>query len=132
MTIKRGTKIKAHALNVKRVYAPAENEDGLRVLVDRLWPRGIARDKARIHLWLKEIAPSNDLRRRFHGKLGKWSEFKAAYVRELGREPARIHANELIERLRKTPVTLLYAARNEDANNAIVLKDWLLARCSDM
>jgi uncharacterized protein YeaO (DUF488 family) len=111
-----------HPLRLKRVYAPAEDGDGFRVLVDRLWPRGIAKNKARIDLWLKDVAPSDDLRRRFHGETTKWREFVAAYDRELRKEPARAAAEILRERARSEPVTLLYAARDEEHNNAVALK----------
>jgi uncharacterized protein YeaO (DUF488 family) len=112
-------------LHIKRVYEPAAEEDGLRVLVDRLWPRGIAKEKARIDLWLKDVAPSDALRRRFHGNPSKWKEFVAAYSRELEEEPAKTAAAGLRERLRTQPVTLLYAARDETHNNAVALKSWL-------
>jgi uncharacterized protein YeaO (DUF488 family) len=125
---KRRAGAKGHALSVKRVYAPPEDGDGLRVLVDRLWPRGVTKEKARIDLWLKEIAPSHELRKRFHGHPALWDEFKAAYARELTQEPAQLHVTEILERLRETPVTLLYAAKDEDRNNAVALRDWLLAR----
>jgi uncharacterized protein YeaO (DUF488 family) len=112
-------------VRIKRVYEPAAEEDGLRVLVDRLWPRGIAKEKARIDLWLKAVAPSDALRRRFHGNPSKWKEFVAAYSRELEEEPAKTAAAGLRERLRTQPVTLLYAARDETHNNAVALKSWL-------
>src|SRR5204863_9253376 len=73
-----------HQIRIKRVYKPPDDEDGVRVLVDRLWPRGLSREKARIDLWLKEIAPSNTLRRRFHGNPAGWENFKTAYYAELG------------------------------------------------
>jgi uncharacterized protein YeaO (DUF488 family) len=79
---------------------------------------------------LKEIAPSPELRKRFHRNPDLWDEFKAAYGRELTQEPARLPVNEILERLRETPVTLLYAARDEDRKNAGALRDWLLARRS--
>ena len=110
---------------IKRVYAPATADDGLRVLVDRLWPRGIAKEKARIDLWLKDIAPSEALRRRFHGDPSKWPEFVAAYDGELRREPASTAVASLREHLRSQSVTLLYAARDETHNNAVALKAWL-------
>jgi uncharacterized protein YeaO (DUF488 family) len=72
-----------HQLRIKRVYKPPEDADGVRVLVDRLWPRGLSKERARIDLWLKEIAPSNTLRRLFHGNPESWEEFKAAYYAEL-------------------------------------------------
>jgi len=115
----------AHRFRIKRVYAPVATDDGLRVLVDRLWPRGIAKEKARIDLWLKDIAPSQALRRRFHGDPSKWREFVAAYDGELRREPASTAVASLRQHLRSRPVTLLYAARDETHNNAVALKDWL-------
>ena len=123
MTAARG-KTTAH-LRVKRVYAPAAENDGFRVLVDRLWPRGIAKEKAHIDLWLKDVEPSDTLRRRFHGHPAQWSEFVTAYARELAQEPAKAAAELLRERIRREPVTLLYAARDEVHNNAIALKEWL-------
>jgi len=108
---------------LKRVYQRAATGDGTRILVDRLWPRGIAKDKARIDLWLKEIAPSQALRKRFHGKPDEWDAFRAAYAAEL--ENAEAAVNELRDRLRNGPVTLLYAARDERRNNAVALKEWL-------
>ena len=95
------------------------------MLVDRLWPRGIAKEKARIDLWLKDIAPSDALRRRFHGDSSKWPEFVAAYDSELRREPASTAVASLREHLHSQPVTLLYAARDETHNNAVALKAWL-------
>jgi uncharacterized protein YeaO (DUF488 family) len=116
------------AFRTKRIYEPAAEDDGLRVLVDRLWPRGIAKEKARIDLWLKDIAPSDALRRRFHGDSTKWREFVGAYGAELAQEPARTAAAGLRERLASGPVTLLYAARDETHNNAVALKEWLERR----
>ena len=84
-TAKRRT---SRAFRIKRVYEPAARDDGLRVLVDRLWPRGIAKDKAHIDQWLKDVAPSDALRKRFHGDPEMWNEFVAAYGRELAQEPA--------------------------------------------
>jgi uncharacterized protein YeaO (DUF488 family) len=74
-------------LSIKRVYQPPGNEDGVRVLVDRLWPRGLSRERAQIDLWLKEIAPSDALRRRYHGDPAAWEEFKTAYYAELKQPP---------------------------------------------
>jgi len=112
-------------IKLKRVYEAPNESDGVRILVDRLWPRGIAREKARIDLWLKDIAPSNALRRRFHGKPEDWDEFCASYFVELEDDTPRAAAKELFNFLRKGPVTLIYAARNEDRNNAVALKKWL-------
>jgi uncharacterized protein YeaO (DUF488 family) len=111
-----------HPFRVKRVYEPAEDDDGFRVLVDRLWPRGISKEKARIDLWLKDVAPSDDLRRRFHGEPAEWKEFVAAYAKELQAEPARTAARDLRDRAHRETATLLYAARDEEHNNAVALK----------
>lgn len=112
-------------LALKRVYTPPDAGDGTRILVDRLWPRGIARDRARIDLWLKDIAPSDALRKRFHGKPDDWEAFCAAYFAELEDLAAQAAAKHLLDRLRKGPVTLLYAARDEHRNNAVALRAWL-------
>jgi len=119
---------KATGLRVKRVYEPAAADDGCRVLVDRLWPRGLSKAKARIDWWLKDVAPSDALRHSFHGHPEKWKEFVAAYRRELGKEPAKSAAAALFERARSEPVTLLYAARDEEHNNAVALRDRLERR----
>ncbi len=112
-------------LRIKRVYQAPATEDGVRVLVDRLWPRGLSRERAQIDLWLKEIAPSDALRRRFHGDPAGWEDFKAAYYTELEQAPAQSTVRELFDRLRREPVTLLFAARDESRNNAVALKEWL-------
>ena len=95
------------------------------MLVDRLWPRGVAKEKARIDLWLKDVAPSDALRHLVHGDPTKWDEFVTAYARELAKEPAKTAAADLRKRARSQPITLLYAARNETHNNAVALKSWL-------
>ena len=114
-----------HRVMIKRVYEPAAKDDGQRVLVDRLWPRGISREKAHIDLWLKDVSPSDALRKEFHGHPDKWDEFVAAYALELAQEPAAGAANELRSLTRKGRVTLLYAAKDEKHNNAVALKQWL-------
>jgi uncharacterized protein YeaO (DUF488 family) len=114
-----------HQLRIKRVYKPPDDGDGVRVLVDRLWPRGLSKERARIDLWLKEIAPSNPLRRLFHGDPTGWEEFKAAYYAELGQPAAQSAVRILRDRLTREPVTLLFAARDEARNNAVALKEWL-------
>ena len=114
-----------HQLRIKRVYKPPDDEDDVRVLVDRLWPRGLSRERAQIDLWLKEIAPSDTLRRRFHGDPAGWEAFKTAYYAEI-REPVALSAiQSLLDRLSREPVTLLFAARDETQNNAVALKEWL-------
>lgn len=112
---------------VKRVYEEPAPDDGQRVLVDRLWPRGVSKEKARLDLWLKDVAPSDELRRRFHGEAETWDEFVEAYARELEREPARSAAARLRELADGGPVTLLFASKDESHNNAVALRDWLAA-----
>ena len=114
-----------HQLRVKRVYKPPDESDGVRVLVDRLWPRGLSRERAQIDLWLKEISPSDTLRRLFHSDPAGWEEFKTAYYAELERATAQAAVRDLLERLTREPVTLLFAARDETRNNAVALKEWL-------
>ena len=118
----------ADRVAVKRVYAPASPQDGTRILVDRLWPRGVSKDKAKIDIWLKDIAPSDGLRRRVHGGQAAWDAFVVDYGRELAQEPGASAASELLTRIGREPVTLLYAARNETQNNAVALKHWLLGK----
>jgi uncharacterized protein YeaO (DUF488 family) len=115
----------ARRFRLKRVYQPAAEDDGFRVLVDRLWPRGVTKQKARVDLWLKDIAPSDALRRRFHGDRTNWREFVVAYRQELKREPAKSAVANLCEQIKHGHVTLLYATRDEAQNNAVALKDWL-------
>ena len=105
---------------LKRVYDIPADEDRMRVLVDRLWPRGLTKDKARIDLWLKDIAPSDALRREFHAQPGRWNEFRSAYASEL--EGSEVLA-QLRTLCRKRRVTLLYASKDEVHNNAVALRD---------
>src|SRR5947209_9556209 len=115
----------ARDFKIKRVYEPAADEDSFRVLVDRLWPRGIRKDNAKIDLWAKDIAPSDALRREFHGHPEHWQAFVRSYRNELSQEPATSAARDLQARRKRGPVTLLYAARDEEHNNAVALKAWL-------
>jgi len=110
---------------IKRIYEAPDARDGTRILVDRLWPRGISRDKARIDLWLKDIAPSDALRKRFHGHPDEWDAFRVAYYVELNSAAAREATAIVIERLKAGLVTLLYAARDEHRNNAVALRMWM-------
>jgi len=112
-------------ISVKRIYEKPAKDDGARILVDRLWPRGIAKAKAKLDLWLKEIAPSDDLRKRFHGHPDEWAAFKRAYFAELKKPEAKAVIKELRRHLRAGPVTLLYAAKDEEHNNAVALLAWL-------
>lgn len=111
---------------MKRVYDPPEAEDGSRVLVDRLWPRGARKDEARLTLWLKEIAPSDDLRRWFGHDPARFAEFSRRYRAELGANKDAV--GRLKELLKEGPLTLLYAAHDEEHNNARVLADYLKGR----
>jgi uncharacterized protein YeaO (DUF488 family) len=110
-------------LVVRRVYEAPSAADGTRILVDRLWPRGIAKNK--VDLWLKDIAPSDASRRRFHGKMDDWEAFRAAYFVELESAAAQAAARTVFECLARGTVTLLYAARDERRNNAVALRAWL-------
>jgi uncharacterized protein YeaO (DUF488 family) len=120
----------AKPIKLKRVYEAPAASDGTRILVDRLWPRGIAKDRAKVDLWLKAIAPSDALRKRFHGHPEDWDEFRAAYAAELKGEAAQEAVTALRGHLRKGTVTLLYAARDEAHNNTVALKQWLGRRRS--
>jgi uncharacterized protein YeaO (DUF488 family) len=112
-------------VHIKRVYEPVAEDDGFRVLVDRLWPRGLTKEKAHVDLWLKDIAPSNALRHLVHDDPSQWNEFVAGYKRELAADPAKSAAATLRELIGSRKVTLVYGARNEAHNNAVALKDWL-------
>jgi uncharacterized protein YeaO (DUF488 family) len=108
-------------IRIKRVYELAGEEDGFRILVDRLWPRGISKEKAKVDLWLKEVAPSNKLRKWFSHDPAKWSEFKKRYAEELASKQALLMEIRQMEKEKGT-VTLLYSARDVERNNAVALK----------
>jgi uncharacterized protein YeaO (DUF488 family) len=110
-------------LKIKRVYDAPDPADGVRVLVDRLWPRGLSKEKADVHHWLKEIAPTNELRHWFGHDPEKWPEFRSRYLQEL--ESQRPLLEELAQMAAKGTVTLLYAAHDEEHNNAVVLRERL-------
>ncbi|MGA3196231.1 MAG: DUF488 family protein [Terriglobales bacterium] len=111
---------------LKRVYEPAAAADGVRVLVDRLWPRGLTKEKAAVKFWLRDLAPSNELRQWFHANPDSWTLFRKRYLKELA-APAATAAVEKLHDLAeaKRNLTLLYASRNETKNNATVLKELL-------
>src|SRR5258708_37301812 len=110
---------------LKRVYEAPDAAGGTRILVDRLWPRGLSKVKARVDLWLKDIAPSDALRKRLPGHPDDWDAFLAAYFVELGGAAAQAATETIFERCRNGPVTLIYAARDEHRNNAVALGMWL-------
>ncbi|NII69120.1 DUF488 family protein, N3 subclade [Microbacterium ulmi] len=112
-------------LKVKRVHDDASPGDGFRVLVDRLWPRGLTKERAAVGLWAKDAAPSTELRRAFHGGGMSWDEFEAAYRAELAANPA---VAELREAVARHPVaTLLYGVHDPARNHAVILREALLA-----
>jgi len=111
---------------IKRVYEPALRTDGTRVLVDRLWPRGRARASAAIDEWLRDLAPSHDLRRWFHARPDHWQDFRKRYLKELSQPEAEDSLLKLYKLVHKRKrLTLLYASKNETHNNAVVLKELL-------
>lgn len=111
------------SIAVKRAYDRPAKSDGTRVLVDRVWPRGVTKDQAGIDLWLKEIAPSAELRQWFAHDPAKWLTFKSRYFKELqGNKEAVAQLTALI---RKDKVTLIYGAKNQDCNNAVALREYL-------
>lgn len=110
---------------LKRAYDAAAPEDGTRVLVERLWPRGVSKEQARVDLWLREVAPSTELRRWYGHDPEKWEEFRRRYLAELDGEPQRAGLARLREVARAGPVTLIIAARDVEHSNAVVLRDLL-------
>jgi uncharacterized protein YeaO (DUF488 family) len=111
---------------VKRVYEPVSRSDGVRVLVDRLWPRGLTKEAAAVQHWLRDLAPSNELRRWYHANPGAWAQFRRRYMKEL----ASPEASAAVEKLYSLAsgnkkITLLYASRMEARNNATALKEHL-------
>ncbi|MEZ4377213.1 MAG: DUF488 domain-containing protein [Gemmatimonadales bacterium] len=113
-------------ISIKRAYEPPDISDGHRFLIDRLWPRGIPRTELRIEAWLRDLAPSNALRRAFGHEPAKWSEFRKAYLAELRAVPPGVQ--QLLEAARTGPVTLVYGARDERHNNAVVVREYLNRR----
>ncbi len=111
-------------IRVKRIYAPVEEEDGLRVLVDRLWPRGVKKETARLDLWAKQIAPTTDLRKWFAHDPAKFAEFRERYLRELAINSEAARA--ILDQAGDRPLTLLHAARDDIHNHAVVLREYLV------
>jgi uncharacterized protein YeaO (DUF488 family) len=110
-------------IKLKRVYEKPSRDDGLRVLVERLWPRGLSKERAKVDLWLKEVAPSPELRKWFGHDPARWVEFQERYFKELAVNADAI--KQLRQRSRRGTVTLVYAARDEQHNGALALKRYL-------
>jgi uncharacterized protein YeaO (DUF488 family) len=111
---------------LKRVYEKATRADGTRVLVDRLWPRGLSKENARVHAWLRDLAPSDGLRQWFHANPEAWLQFRKRYLKELMRPETEASLEQLHGLASKNRrVTLLFASKNEVRNNAVVLKELL-------
>lgn len=114
-------------INIKRIYDIPDNSDGYRVLVDRLWPRGISKEKAMIDYWAKEIAPTTEIRKEFGHEISRWNDFKKNYIQEL--QTKNNILNDFWKSINSKPkVTLLYGAKDTVHNNAAVLKEFLTAR----
>ncbi len=114
------------SIQIKRAYEPASPKDGIRVLVDRLWPRGISKDKLKLDAWMKDIAPSTELRQWFHHDVANWAEFEKRYFKELSSHPEQV--DELRKQAERHTVTLVYGARDETHNDAVALKKYLERR----
>lgn len=115
-------------IQTKRVYEPYEASDGYRVLVDRLWPRGLTKERVHYDCWEKALAPSNEVRRAFGHKAQNWAAFQKAYTAELDANPAAAAFADELAKGSHPKVTLLYGAKNTAMNQAVVLREWLLER----
>lgn len=113
-------------VGIKRIYEPAVKGDGYRILVDRLWPRGVSKVAARIDLWMRDIAPSTTLRRWFNHDPARWEEFRRRYQAELQEKTALLAT--ITEQAKTSPVTLVYSAKDEQHNQAVALQGFLLKR----
>ena len=109
-------------IKVERIYNTPES-DGFRILVDRLWPRGLAKDKVKLDMWLKEIGPSTDLRKWFGHDPNKWSEFKDQFFQELDQKKEL--TDQIVARAKEGDVVLLFGAKDEEHNNAVALKEYI-------
>lgn len=121
------TRDESFILTIKRIYDPPAPDDGNRLLVDRLWPRGISKERAAIDDWIRDIAPSPELRKQFNHRPERFAEFTLQYEAELLEDPVK---SALVTRIRQMassrPVTLLYAARDPVHNHAVVLRNWIM------
>ena len=120
------TELSAIKINVKRVYDAPSNDDGRRILVDRLWPRGLSKEKASVDEWTKALAPSHELRKWYAHEPEKWLEFKQRYAHELEAHEEELSA--LIRSVTSTPSTLLFSSKELKLNNAHALREFILDR----
>ncbi len=111
------------SIKIKRVYDKPEPKDGKRILVDRLWPRGLSKSKAQIELWIKDVAPSNELRRWYKHDRQKWPEFKKKYFAELDTKSESV--NDILNHIHSEDVVLLYSSKETVYNNAVALKEYI-------
>jgi uncharacterized protein YeaO (DUF488 family) len=109
-------------IKIERIYG-ASRSSGFKILVDRLWPRGLSKDKVDLDLWLKEIGPSNDLRKWFGHDPDKWNEFRRRYFHELDQKEELV--NQIISRAKEDDIILLFGAKDEEHNNAVALKEYI-------
>ncbi|MGA3346491.1 MAG: DUF488 domain-containing protein [Terracidiphilus sp.] len=114
------------SIQIKRAYEEPHREDGTRILVDRLWPRGLTKEKARVDLWLKDVAPSTELRKWFAHDPTKWAEFRSRYIEELKRNSEQLSL--LRQEAAKGTVTLVYGAKDQQHNEAVILQRLLTAK----
>ncbi len=110
-------------IQLKRAYDPPADDDGFRVLVDRVWPRGVRKETLKLDQWLREISPSTALRKWFGHDPDKWEEFKKRYSRELDGRPQEVAV--LLDRMREGPLTIVFASKEQRFNNAVALKEYL-------
>jgi uncharacterized protein YeaO (DUF488 family) len=113
-------------ISVKRVYDTPKKDEGFRILVDKLWPRGLSKNKAKVDLWLRDVAPSDELRKWFGHDPQRWTEFKKRYFAELNHKKEFV--NQIIEKAEEGTVTLLYGTKEEKFNNAMALKEYIETR----
>jgi uncharacterized protein YeaO (DUF488 family) len=113
-------------LQIKRTYEPPERSDGHRILVERLWPRGVRKDDLKLYAWIREVAPSTALRQWFAHDPQKWSEFRRRYFTELDKKPETW--KPILVQARKSAVTLLFSSKDAEHNNVVALRDYLMAR----
>lgn len=121
----RATSIRSPVIRIKRAHSPPDRSDGFRILVDRVWPRGVKRTHARIDEWRWDLAPTAALRKWFRHDPKKWNKFRARYQRELEARGKLQELQQLAKRAAREGITLLFAARDEEHNNAVALKEFL-------